>query len=534
MNEKNLISKYLYHIILLVFIGFGVYLIQNILRSYYQSKENEFQQELIKNQEETALRIETGINVYSTIVSSIKSFVQNSKEFPNDSTMQRYLSNLMEQIDFKDSIAVSFVDTNQIFQYTVTPHQIDPYGLKGMDVKDLRTPKEIAYLNKIMYEDEITLFAPINLYEGWAAFPFNFSAKNYKGEVLGYIAPVLNVKYLLNYSYQNQIDTNFVHRFVVEDSINFSREVVYNGNKIYNENRDSEFYKNYEVDESDFIYSIVDFYDLKIKIGTAYKIPYKQDFSLATFIFIWYGLTCILSFIALNQLLKNKLLNQKMRLANVAILEKNEKLNENYQRIQTLLKEVHHRVKNNMQIISSLLNLQRNTEQNSDILNALDTSKSRIQSMALVHQKLYGSGNFANVNVLDYVNQLVVNIESTLENANRETQKNIDIDKNLTLSMDTILPLGLILNELITNSYKYAFKDNQEPKIDISIAHKKSNYVLKYADNGPGISKEIDFENSGTLGLELIHILSDQLKGSVAYNNSEKSTFIIIFNEIKA
>jgi len=533
MNKYSLLIKFKFHILLLFFLISGGFLIQNLLSSFYSSKQKEYDKELIKVQEETVLRIETGINVYSTVVSSLKSFVQNRDEFPNDIQMQGFLSELIENIDFKDSIAVSFIDTNQIFQYTVTPFQIDPFNLQGLDVSKLRPDAEVQKLNKLMYQDNISLFAPINLQEGWAAFPFNFSAKNSSGDVLGYIAPVLNVKYLLDYSYQNKNDTNFIHRFIIEDSFDLSREVVYDDTKIFNSKRDPEYYTNFSVPESEFIYSSIDFYGLKLKIGTAYKKVQKSNYSIVFFAFLWYGLICILSFITLNQLLKNKQLNKKMRAANIAIIYKNNKLSENFENIQTLLKEVHHRVKNNMQIISSLLNLQRNSIEDKAIIDAIDTSKSRIQSMALVHQKLYGSGSLASVNTLEYVKQLVENIENTIEGSDFKPLKTIEINKEITLNMDTILPLGLILNELITNSYKYAFKFNFNPKLTISILKTNQNYKLVYTDNGKGIPDNMDFENSGTLGLELIKILSDQLQGNVSYEKTDLSTFTINFIGVK-
>ena len=99
--------------------------------------------------------------------------------------------------------------------------------------------------------------------------------------------------------------------------------------------------------------------------------------------------------------------------------------------------------------------------------------------------------------------------------------------------MDTILPLGLILNELITNSYKYAFKFNFNPKLTISILKTNQNYKLVYTDNGKGIPDNMDFENSGTLGLELIKILSDQLQGNVSYEKTDLSTFTINFIGVK-
>jgi two-component sensor histidine kinase len=218
--------------------------------------------------------------------------------------------------------------------------------------------------------------------------------------------------------------------------------------------------------------------------------------------------------------------------ANNDVAIKNQQLEANLLKIQILIKEIHHRVKNNMQIISSLLNMQRNDQKNDSAAEALDESKRRIQSMALVHQQLYETEDLSHIKVKQYIEQLVDSVESTLTQNTIAPIKNIEVPSDLVFNIDTMIPLGLILNELITNSYKYAFLKDKENIISVSVAQKESVFQLIYSDNGSGIPDTIHFKNSGTLGLELVHILTEQLEGRIEYKKTELSSFIIEFKKV--
>lgn len=210
--------------------------------------------------------------------------------------------------------------------------------------------------------------------------------------------------------------------------------------------------------------------------------------------------------------------------------QRTEELENSLQQVNTLLKEVHHRVKNNLQIISSLLNLQSNEESNPEIKEVLLKSKNRILSIALIHQNLYGSKNLSSIKARDFSEQLVANIKNSIEQNASKITTNINVSKDLLFNMDVMTPLGLIINELLTNSYKYAFSKNAEGSINISINSLGINqYVLEYSDTGAGLPENIDFKNAETLGLGLIKILSEQLNGTVEYTRDPKSKFSIEF-----
>jgi PAS domain S-box-containing protein len=205
-----------------------------------------------------------------------------------------------------------------------------------------------------------------------------------------------------------------------------------------------------------------------------------------------------------------------------------EQIQKNLTEKEVLLKEIHHRVKNNLQIISSLLNLQAGQLQDEQALAAFEESKNRIYSMALIHEQLYRSLNFSNIQMKDYVQTLTRELIRAYRVFGRiEIIAKVD---DTSLAIDKAIPCGLILNELITNSIKYAFPEGSQGRIDLSLKTlKDSTHEIKVHDNGVGLSKYIDFENLESLGLHLVKVLTEQLDGTVEFTGGKGTTFVIRF-----
>ena len=529
-----MIKKFKYQFVLFFILICGVFLLQIILNRHQDSITKSQETALINMHEETVLRTKTSITVYVTMVSAIRAFFENANEFPAEKQLQMFVGDLISEIGFKDSIVVSWLDTNQVFRYVVTPYEIDPFGLKGLVLENIRTNNQIQILKQLMYTDSVKLLNPINLVEGWAAFPFNFSVKNSNHDRIGYIACVLDVKYLLRNPKKEQQNYPFFNTFIIGDTINITSEAVFDGSKIYNTSRDPDSYKNYIKQDTRFIYSTLNFHGLTLKIGTAYKEEPKTSHTLALLMYTWYALLCLFIAMSFNQFIRNSILSKRIKIAHSQIANKNSLLEKNMDATKILLKEIHHRVKNNMQIMSSLMNLQSNNTGHEETKSVLKESKGRIQSMALIHQKLYGNGNFTDVNVKEYLDQLISYVEHTLEDNTKMPQKHIKISNSLLLNMNTMAPLGLMLNEMLTNSYKYAFNESEMNWIKIEIEAEADSFKLIYSDSGPGIPSHISPAKSGTLGLELIYILAEQLDGVVRYDKSPESTFLIHFNKTEA
>ena len=196
---------------------------------------------------------------------------------------------------------------------------------------------------------------------------------------------------------------------------------------------------------------------------------------------------------------------------------------------EVLLKEIHHRVKNNLQVINSLLSIQSSYTDDKRALELFDEAKNRIRSMALIHEKMYQTEDLAKIDFQDYIVALTDDLIQTYS-INCDIFLDIKID-NVKFDIDTLIPIGLLLNEIISNTLKYAFKGTNKGKIIIHLIYdqEKNIYTLTVGDNGIGISEEVFLTEDGSLGMELIKIFVSQLDGEIELLKQKGSIFKIVF-----
>jgi PAS domain S-box-containing protein len=196
---------------------------------------------------------------------------------------------------------------------------------------------------------------------------------------------------------------------------------------------------------------------------------------------------------------------------------------------ELLLKEIHHRVKNNMQVISSLLKLQSGFLKDKDDLHMFQESQQRIRSMALVYNKLYQSSNLAYINFAEYIRELATNLIHSYNLSTERITTHIEA-RDVELGLDLAIPCGLIINEAITNSLKYAFPQGQNGEIWVNIWQNDGLIEMSLGDNGIGFPQDIDLSNTNTLGLELIHTLVvHQLGGKIELKRGHGTEYSIRF-----
>ncbi len=206
------------------------------------------------------------------------------------------------------------------------------------------------------------------------------------------------------------------------------------------------------------------------------------------------------------------------------------KIKASLQEKEVLLKEIHHRVKNNMQVISSILNLQSRYIKDREALEIFRESQRRIKAMALVHEKLYGAEDLAGIDFAEYTRSMTSNL-FVLYKISEAVRLNIDI-KDILLDINTAIPCALIISELVSNSLKYAFPEGIEGEIGIGLyTDKNGKFKLIVKDNGIGISKEIDFRKTETLGMQLVIMLVEELAGTIELDKSEGTAFTIQFKK---
>jgi two-component sensor histidine kinase len=241
---------------------------------------------------------------------------------------------------------------------------------------------------------------------------------------------------------------------------------------------------------------------------------------------------CAVFLVTMLQILFNK--NKKLA-NNAAIIEKANKdlslSKVSIEEKETLLKEVHHRVKNNLQIIKSLVRLQKNNVSDLTTKNILSEFELRVSSMALVHESLYKSNDLSKVNINAYYEKLVHSlIEAYSLGQSIETDMNIEV---VSLELDTLIPLGLLTNEIISNALKHGVKNTNNGILTVNFYLKKEHYYLYISDNGPGFPNDLEEKMDNSLGMELIEALVQQLDGEMKRSSHLGAEYNIKFKKTK-
>lgn len=201
---------------------------------------------------------------------------------------------------------------------------------------------------------------------------------------------------------------------------------------------------------------------------------------------------------------------------------------------EILLQEVHHRVKNNLQVIYSLLTLHELNLKDPAAAKALRESKNRILAMSFIHDKLYQTKDFSKVNFRDYIQNLVSYLFKSYEPGPGKVRLKVEV-KEIFMDLDTAIHLGLIVNELVSNSLKHAFPGKRKGTIEVYLDRSNEaadKNILIMRDNGVGIPESLDLQCAGSLGLKIIHTLVKQMKGDIAIDRKNGTAFTIKFKKL--
>lgn len=295
----------------------------------------------------------------------------------------------------------------------------------------------------------------------------------------------------------------------------------------------------FDYSEKKLIYSFIFLYLLTFVLITIYDNyypPLNTNISPKVLKFIYAFNFCValifcFGFVAYfannnNQYIASLIQHQELLVQEVALRNKSEELvKRNLHERELLLAEIHHRVKNNLAIVSALINLQIEKLKEEGSREIFEDTKNRIYAMSLIHNLLYRNKSFSKINFVEYVDSFCANVA-----AGYSSQKNIVIEQYVDDSkpdIKTAIPLALILNEIITNSFKHAFKDDVPGKIKVELKNNSGHYIFRVSDNGIGMNEQAF--NSGTMGIDIIKSLAEQLDAKVEYkkDNGSHYTFII-------
>ncbi|MGP8191001.1 MAG: histidine kinase dimerization/phosphoacceptor domain -containing protein [Methanobacterium sp.] len=220
---------------------------------------------------------------------------------------------------------------------------------------------------------------------------------------------------------------------------------------------------------------------------------------------------------------------KKLELEIIDHIKTEEQLKSAVQEKEILLQEVHHRVKNNMQIISSLLSLQAMHLDDEEMIDLLRDSQNRIRSMAMVHEKLYMSNDLSHINMSEYIKKLVLTIFDSYSIKKSQIMPILELD-DIFMNIEMGIPCGIIINELVSNSLKYAFPEDNKGTVFVGLKDRGDMYELTVSDDGVGIPENFNFdETPETLGLMLVNSLISQLNGSITFNQDLETEFKINF-----
>ena len=206
--------------------------------------------------------------------------------------------------------------------------------------------------------------------------------------------------------------------------------------------------------------------------------------------------------------------------ANRELRQLNDELKRALDQNTLLVKEIHHRVKNNLQVVSSLLNLQGMFEKDEAVIHAINAGKDRVQSISLLHKTLYNNQDLKSVNVRPYFTELIEHLVNSYLGADHDLDLTMRIG-NFQLDVDTLVPLGLIANELITNTFKYAFHQCDKPKLDFTLLNDGDRVTMAVKDNGPGLQINSLPRRSRSLGMQLISSFAERLEAEIKIDNTE-------------
>jgi len=225
----------------------------------------------------------------------------------------------------------------------------------------------------------------------------------------------------------------------------------------------------------------------------------------------------------------------KLSLLNEEVLTKNLLIETALGEKEALLKEIHHRVKNNLQVISSILNMQSRASASPEMLSVIQEGQSRVKAMALIHQKLYQTEKLSEIDFIEYAEELLEHLSSIFQGASGKEISRKVTASDIKLDIDVAIPLGLILNELISNAYKYAFEGRERGEISVELKRtSEGNLQLEVADNGNGLPLDFDLERAKSLGLKLVNILTRQLNGQMSFQSVAGAHFSILIQDMKS
>ncbi|MBL4704021.1 MAG: hypothetical protein JKY54_05845 [Flavobacteriales bacterium] len=311
---KQVLYRYRFFIACLLLLVTGGIILQYINNLILQQEEEKRQIQLEGVHENTKSLIANQIENLATLTAGIGSYIKYADSLPKTVELKTYVEHLINHLDYEDAYVISFVDTSFNFISTFSKTENDPANLVGTSVAQFRTKDELDILRRAMKEENIVMFEPFNLVEGWPGVVMHFGIHR-NGKPVGFIAPIINLEYILKGVYQHKNTSEFVHRFQTSQHHYFDRYAVYDGNEIFNDDTDPEYWERTGVNPQRFISSQINVYGYNMTIGTAYKTEVQASFIISFLMYLWLLILAIFISFVIWQMTRSNKLAKRLELA---------------------------------------------------------------------------------------------------------------------------------------------------------------------------------------------------------------------------
>ncbi len=428
------------------------------------------------------------------LVAGMKSYINMSETLPKQEEFQHFVRNQLDDIRSKDSIVVSMSDTSHVFKQAFTRDEIDPAKLVGRSVRDFRAENKIQGLEALMETDELKMFPPINLKEGWLGIPINFRIYR-NGEVEGYVAPIINFASVMSRVYDEEISKDFVFKFTTERGYELDRTRSYNGTKVYNTDVDEEFYKNFQVPEDSFITTTRAYFGFEISIATAYKKAVDAGENFKNILFFCFGIFSLGLLIITWQVDRYLALNRKLKLANDEIADQNRELEQRDQTKNRFFTMISHDVKQPLQSVEALLALLQLEKTDDPSLDSLfdGIRKSTRNTVSLLNNLLRwalsqtGELNYDPVplNLSEVMKEVIPLVDQ--QAAGKSIVISQELDEEVLFNADVDM-IKTVLRNLISNAIKFT---EENGKVVVTSTMQESEIHIFIKDDGIGMRPEL-------------------------------------------
>lgn len=258
-----------------------------------------------------AFEFSESLDRFVFIIAGLRSHLKYAHEFPNQTQLFDFINDQLNDLDYSDSLIVSYLNPQHEFVYSFDRNAINPSGLIGISVKDLRDEETIKRLDAIMDDEEFHLYPATNLVEGWVGIPLHFNVVRDEKSI-GYIAAIINFKAIIDPIYELESSDIFAFRFSANE-IEFDRERSYDGSRVHHERVDSKYFRNYELPEDEYVYSSISRHGLTFNLGTAYIAESEESLNLDLFLYGWLVVIAIFVFYSLFRLYQINILNKELQ-----------------------------------------------------------------------------------------------------------------------------------------------------------------------------------------------------------------------------